>query len=172
MRGAGALLAAALLWSSPPAPAHHAPNSYLRLDFRADSVLARMMIPRSELAFAMGDAPTEAALPGYLLKHIAAATPHGAAWAVKVSSVHATNYLEQPYFTAELELLPPLGASPRNFTLTADAVTHEVRNHVVVVVVEHDAADAAPSSRAHVLGALQYPARSLVIDRRRPSPAL
>ena len=43
-------------------------------------------------------------------------------------------YLEHAYFVAELRLVPPRGAPAREFVLVNDAVTHEVRNHVVFVV--------------------------------------
>jgi hypothetical protein len=46
-----------------------------------------------------------------------------------------------------------------------DAITHEVRNHVVVVVAMRDYADLALESGPLMLGALQYPARRLAIQR-------
>jgi hypothetical protein len=158
-----ALFVALLL--SVPALAHHAPNSYVRLDFRAESVRAEVMIPQSELAYAMAGSATAAALPAYLLRHVGAATPRGAAWSVRIESVRAMSYLEQPYFTAVLELAPPAGASARDFVFTSDAVTHEVRNHVVFVVAETDYADSGLASAPQMLGALQYPARQLAIRR-------
>jgi hypothetical protein len=163
MRGARALLATALFAFGAPSLAHHAPNSFVRLDFRARLVRAEMMIPRSELAWAMEGATSEAALPDYLLRHVGASTPKGAAWSVRVSGVRSMTYLDQPYFAAVVEFVPPAGASARDFVLTHDAVTHEVRNHVVVVVAEHDDVDAGAAPR--MIGALQYPARSLVIRR-------
>jgi hypothetical protein len=163
MPGARALLVTALLSLSAASLAHHAPNSFVRLDFRAASVRAEMMIPRSELAWAMEGAPSEAALPDYLLRHVGATSPEGDAWTVEVSAVRATTYLGQPYFTALVEFVPPAGASTRDFVLTHDAITHEVRNHVVVVVAEHDHADAKAAPR--MIGALQYPARTLAVHR-------
>ena len=47
--------------------------------------------------------------------------------------------------------------------MSDDAVTHEVRNHVVVVIAERDCEDASLESAPVVLGALQYPARRLGI---------
>ena len=44
------------------------------------------------------------------------------------------SYLEHDYVLAELDLTPPRGASPRRFALVNDAVTHEVRNHIVWVI--------------------------------------
>lgn len=158
-----------LLAFASHALAHHAPNSFVRLDFRAASVGARLMIPRSELAYSMEGPPTADSLPAYLLRHVGATTTQGAAWSVRVSSVRATSYLEQPYFEAELEFVPPPGHSPRDLIFSDDAVTHEVRNHVVVVVAARDSADPALERAPEWLGALQYPARQLAI--RRPANA-
>jgi hypothetical protein len=163
MLRAGALLAFTWLFLAASAAAHHAPSSYLRLDFRAGSVGARLMVPVSELGFAMQQTPSLQALPAYLLKHLGAVTPQGAAWTVQFTAVHASTYLDQEYFVADFTLLPPPGGSTRDFTLTSDAVTHEVRNHVVIVVAERDSENAALESTPVVLGALQYPARRLVI---------
>ena len=52
----------------------------------------------------------------------------------------------------------PPGASARAFVLVDDAITHEVRNHVVVVL-------ARGATNPEFLGALQYPARRLTIQR-------
>jgi hypothetical protein len=163
-------LACIALGLGVPALAHHAPNSFVRLDFRAQSVRAEVMVPQSELAYAMEPGTMDgtiatAALPAYLLRHVGAVTPQGAAWTVTVASVRATRYLEQPYFVAVLEFVPPAGASTREFVFASDAVTHEVRNHVVFVVAERDYADAALASAPQILGALQYPARTLAIRR-------
>lgn len=163
MRAARALVAMALLSLSAVALAHHAPNSFVRLDFLARSVRAEMMIPRSELAWAMAGTPTEAALPDYLLRHVGATTPRGSAWSVRVSGIRAMTYLDQPYFAAVVEFVPPAGASARDFVLTHDAITHEVRNHVVIVVAEHDSAQGRMTPQ--MIGALQYPARTLPIRR-------
>ncbi|MEO8061394.1 MAG: hypothetical protein ABI821_01465 [Pseudomonadota bacterium] len=150
------------------AQAHHAPNSFVRLDFRAHEVRAQLMVPVSELTFAMHATPTQQALPAYLLKHVGAVTPQGAAWTVTVTAVRPTTYLDQPYLVASVVLAPPAEASVRDFTFTTDAVTHEVRNHVVVIVAERDYADAALGDAPKILGALQYPGRELAI---RLSPA-
>jgi len=168
-------LASMALACSVPVFAHHAPNSFVRLEFRAQSVRAEVMVPQSELVFAMntGAADREdtdgavfaAALPAYLLRHVGAVTAQGRAWAVSVANVQATAYLDQPYFTAVLELVPPAGASTRDFIFTDDAITHEIRNHLVFVVAVRDYADAALAAAPQMLGALQYPARALSIHR-------
>jgi hypothetical protein len=162
---------ASLLAMCAPTLAHHAPNSFVRLDFRAQSVGVRLMVPRSELAYAMEDTPTADSLPAYLLRHVGASTPQGAAWSVRVSAVRAITYLEQAYFEAELEFLPPPGRTPRDFIFTDDAVTHEVRNHVIFVVAARNSTDLALERAPELAGALQYPARQLAIRRPANAPA-
>jgi hypothetical protein len=145
-----AILALAAATSS----AHRAPNSVVKLDFGAEHVHAEVMVPRSELAHALPALQDAAGISAYLLHHIAAQTPEGAPWGVKVRAVRDTSYLEHDYVLAELELTPPRGASPRRFVLINDAVTHEVRNHIVWVI---------DTGSNEFLGALQYPARRLLV---------
>jgi len=148
-----------------PAAAHPAPNSWLKLDFGAHEIAAELMVPHSELVYAMNGEPTVGTLPAYLLKHVGAATAQGAAWTVVVTGVRAITYQDLPYYAATLRLVPPAGASTRDFLFSADAVTHEVRNHIIFVVATRDYADAGLESRPKVLGVLQYPARQLAIRR-------
>ena len=138
--------------------AHSAPNSLIKLEFAADSVRAEVLVPESELAFATAAEHESGPFTDYLLRHLAAETPQGAAWKVEVRSVSNVMYLDHAYLSARVEFTPPPGASARAFVLIDDAVTHEVRNHVVLVV-------ARGGATPEVLGALQYPARRLVIDR-------
>ena len=104
-----ALLALLCAAAVQPAGAHRAPNSILKLDFRADSVGAELLVPASELAYATGGQPSADALAAYLLRHFGAETPDGARWTVVVAGVRATTYLEHEYFRAEMTLAPPRG---------------------------------------------------------------
>ena len=138
--------------------AHSAPNSFVKLSFLAQSVRAEMLVPESELAIATAAEGASEPIATYLLRHLAAETPQGVAWKVEVRSFSHTTYLEHAYLSAQVEFTPPAGAQAGAFVLLDDAVTHEVRNHVVVVL----ARDAAKPA---LLGALQYPARRLTIQR-------
>ena len=149
-------LLSATVWGL--ARAHSAPNSMVKLDFLAHSVHAEVLVPESELAYATAAERASEPFAAYLLRHLSAETPQGLAWKVEVRSVHSTSYLDHPYLSAQVEFTPPAGASARAFVLVDDAVTHEVRNHVVIVL----ARDAA---KPELLGALQYPARRLTIQR-------
>jgi len=139
--------------------AHSAPNSTLRLDFRADAVHAEYWVPVSELAYARAADPAGEDFSVYLLRHFAVETPDGKAWRVIVDHVRQADYFEHAFLVAEIRLVPPAGAAPGEFVLVDDAVTHEVRNHVVYVV-------ARQGKRAAMLGALQYPAKRLAVAAR------
>ncbi len=160
MKAPAALLALLLVASGPSADAHPAPNSILRLDFRADSVGAELLVPVSELGFATAAQPSVDTVAAYLMRHVAAETAGGEPWRVEITQVRATTYLEHEYFRAELTFAPPRGAAAGHFVLVSDVITHEIRNHVIFVVAE-----------AELLGALQYPARRLDIRRPPATPA-
>lgn len=140
------------------AMAHGAPSSFVKLGFLAHSVQAEILVPESELAFATAAERASEPFADYLLRHLWAETPQGAAWKVAVRSVRSISYLEHAYLSAQVEFTPPPGASVRAFVLVDDAVTHEVRNHVVVVL-------ARGLTNPEFLGALQYPERRLTIQR-------
>jgi hypothetical protein len=139
--------------------AHPAPNSVLRLDFRADVVHAEYWVPVSELAYARATSPAGEAFRDYLMRHFAVETPDGVSWRMSIDRVREADYLEHPFLVADIRLQPPAGAPPRQFVLVDDTVTHEVRNHVLYVVARR-------GERADLLGALQYPAKRLSVAAR------
>ena len=141
--------------------AHSAPNSFVKLSFLAQSVRAEVLVPESELAYATTAERASEPFAAYLLRHLSAETPQGAAWKVEVRSFSHTTYLEHAYLSAQVEFTPPTGASSGAFVLIDDAVTHEVRNHVVIVLMNG-------AANPEFLGALQYPTRRLTVQR--PSP--
>ena len=149
---------AALLLAAPAAFAHPAPNSVMKIEFEADRVRAEYWMPVSELEYARAADPAAREFPAYLLRHVAAETESGAPWRVAVQSVREAEYLGHPYLVAQLTLDPPAGTPVESFVLVDDVVTHEVRNHVVYVVTRRGAENA-------LVGALQYPARRLVVTR-------
>jgi hypothetical protein len=129
------------------ARAHPAPSSVVRLEFLPGAVRVEYWLPVSELESA------------YLLRHVAAETAAGARWRVEVETVRAVTYLDHPYFVAVLRLAPPPDAGGQGLVLVDDAVTHEVRNHVVYVVARRGA-------ESVLVGALQYPTRRLDVPAR------
>lgn len=157
MRRAG--LAALLVMLAAGAGAHPAPNSLLKLDFQPDGVRAEYWVPVSELAYARAADARGGAFADYLLRHVAAESPDGAPWRTSVAGVRSATYADHDYLVADLRLQAPAGESTRTFVLLDDAVTHEVRNHVVYVVQRRGAG-------SELLGLLQYPARRLEVSAR------
>ena len=140
--------------------AHSAPNSFVKLSFLAQCRARRGAGAGIRARVRHGRGTRIGTFAAYLLRHLSAETPQGAAWKMEVRSVSKTTYLEHAYLSAQVEFTPPPGASARAFVLVDDAVTHEVRNHVVLVL-------ARGAANPEVLGALQYPARRLAV----PLPA-
>ena len=157
MRRAGLMGLLALLATA--AAAHPAPNSLLKFDFRSARVRAEYWVPVSELDHARAADPRGGDFADYLLRHVSAESPGGTPWRVDVAGVREATYAGSAYLVANLRLLPPKGKSPRPFVLVDDAVTHEVRNHVVYVVELHD-------TGSELLGLLQYPYRRLEVTAR------
>jgi len=156
MRRAGFTALLALL--ATVAAGHPAPNSLFKCDFQPSGVRAEYWIPVSELAYARAADPA-GEFADYLLRHVAAESPGGASWRVSVVGARAAAYAGHDYLVADLRLLPPAGQAPRPFVLVDDAVTHEVRNHVIYVLERRD-------TGSELLGLLQYPTLRLEIGAR------
>jgi hypothetical protein len=152
-----AAFAACLAMLAGGAAAHPAPNSTLRLEFRAAAIHAEYWIPVAELDLARAaDAARGGDFRDYLLRHLAAESPDGARWRLAIDGLREAAYADHAYLVVDLRLLPPGGAPPRAFVLVDDTVTHEVRNHRVFVVARRGAG-------ADLVGILQYPARRLEV---------
>jgi hypothetical protein len=149
--------------------AHRAPNSVVSLDFTARSVHAELRVPQSELDYAEAAEIPGENFPTYLLRHVAVETPGGVRWRVELRSVRRADVGGHDCWVALLDLVPPPGSSTRDLVFIDDAVTHEVRNHVVTVLARSDAAAADDAPPMRVLGLLQFPARRLEIHL--PAPA-
>ena len=165
------LLCASALLAPAAAQAHRAPNSVVSMDFAAGVVRAELYVPVSELAFATAAETAAGDLPAYLLQHVSARTLAGAPWAVGVRTVRRMSADGHDFWVVRLDLTPPRGASARELIFVDDAVTHEVRNHVVTVLARSDAA-APIDAASQLLGVLQYPARSLTIRRPQANDVL
>jgi hypothetical protein len=74
------------------------------------------------------------------------------------------------YVVATIAMAPPADDSPRRLVLVDDAVTHEVRNHYVMLLARSDYAGGLVGDRPAVLGFLQHSRRQLVIDRGEVRP--
>ena len=144
----------ALLAAGQFVAAHPVPNSVVLLDIHAHSVGAELQLPLQELqpAFDHGEialhpqdlvAQYGPALRAYLVQHIHPRSPDGRPWTVRVGALRVGNAEQNdtgPFqqLLAEVQLVPPLGANPRTFTLNYDVIVHQVVTHVALVAVRQD----------------------------------
>ena len=128
------------------AGAHPAPNSVIKLDFGRNSVRAEMLLPTSELRYALAAeglprsniAADDPLIVDYLARHVALAARVGGNWHSALRCSHLQTTAGHEYLVAALDFAPPPGSSTREFIFHADPITHEVRNHVLLVLARSD----------------------------------
>lgn len=129
------------------------PNSLVVLDLQTNGVAAELQLPLGELQSAFGPkvvlhpetliADLGPQLRAYIARHTRPVGPDGRPWTVRVGELRVQDQQQTetgPYqeVTAQLWLQPPVGASPRTFTLHYDVIVHQVVTHVVLVSVRRD----------------------------------
>lgn len=133
--------------------AHQQPTTIVLLDVMPDKVGMELEIPLSELELAFGHNVTEnpevsikgleAQLKQYLVSHIRPVSENNQPWAVeikniKVEQVEQTQSGTFQEIRVNLDLLPPVGASTRKFTLNYDVIMHQVVTHRALVSLRSD----------------------------------
>lgn len=156
---------AVLLACAQPARAHLTPNSEISLDFGSSLVVAEVVVPMGELSYALGKPAAPPMLRDYLLGHMAAKTPDGRPWTLKVRDLAVVNDGSGGRLKAHLEMRPPPGSSVRQFDLTYSAVIDRVRNHMVLVLARTDFDAGRLSDRPRMIGGLQSDVQTLRVDR-------
>ena len=161
--GAAALCALVMTMA---AAAHPSPQSEVLLESRAGGIAAELTLPLDELKLAF-DRPlpaSDAEMSAYLIAHIRPVAPDGRAWVVKVERLRWLLNRRPADLVANMTLRPPPNAPLDRFTLTDDAIAHQVPSHLTVVALRTGAD--APS---RLLGTLRFGRRSLEVqgaDRR------
>jgi hypothetical protein len=151
--------------------AHPAPNSAVLLDIGRDSVALELQIAASELKSAIkalgsdissnAAAQDRGAVSAYLLRHIGATDDRGLPWAVSIQSISTGQLGDDPALVARLSMTPPVGSSARTFSLRFDAITHEVRSHVAVVMLRTDFYSGRLGPEPAIVGVFQHPATAV-----------
>ncbi len=160
------------------ATAHPAPNSVVNLDFGRNSVHAELLLPTSELRYALAAegiarssiAAEDAAIADYLARHVAVAAPAGGLWHSAPRPSHLQALAGHEYLVAAFDFTPPAGSTTRQFVFHADPVTHEVRNHYLMVIARSDYLGGLVGDQPELIGFLQYPARELEVVRAAGNP--
>jgi hypothetical protein len=162
---------AAIVVSSQLAAAHPAPSSSVALTFASRSVQAKLLLPVSELTYAMTDVASqdpgsahidERALRHYVATHVSAESHDGAPWSVTVRTVKADTLDDHDYWIVDMMLTPPPDGDVSDLVLVDDAITREIRNHFIFATARDGE---AAGTAADVVGILQYPTSRLSIPR-------
>lgn len=155
------------------ATAHTAPNSVVNLDFGRSSVRVELLLPTSELRYALAAegverssiAADDPAIASYIARHVAIVTPAVARWHGALHSSQLQTFIGHGYLVTVLHFTPPAGSTTRQFVFQADPITHEVRNHYLMVVARSDYLGGIVGDHPELLGFLQYPGRELEVVR-------
>ena len=133
--------------------AHQQPTTLIVLDIGSDHVSMNLHVPLTELELAFGHDVTQrpeqtiavwkAPLRDYLTGHIHPVNTAGQPWSVQVrdmtvGSAEQAQGIPFQEVLVRLSLIPPAGASPRNFILNYDAIMHQVVTHKAMVSVHSD----------------------------------
>lgn len=171
------VLAAAWLVASHAVAAHAMRTSNVELEFGRGIVAARVILPGDELELALGekvaltrklDTELERSVRVYLRAHLSATSPSGTPWSIVNRRVRLIAGEGHSDIEVLLTLRPPSGTSTEAFVLHDDAITHQVRSHVILVFLR-SGDSSKPQSRVRLIGAMQFPVTSLSI--RRPPTA-
>ncbi len=103
------------------ATAHPAPNSVINLDFGRNSVRAELLIPTSELPYALAAegierssiAADDPPVAAYLSRHVALVAPAGIRWHGVAVSRHLQALAGHEYLVAAPDFTPPAGSHTR-----------------------------------------------------------
>ncbi|WP_161884360.1 HupE/UreJ family protein [Deinococcus alpinitundrae] len=128
------------------------PTTTVQLDLHSDAVTAELALPLNELEVAthwklVNNPQTltqySAPLRSYIAQHLALTGASGQAWTVEIgqptlSQVQQTATGAYQEFLVPVTLIPPAGASVRDFTLKYDAIVREVKTHSILVSVRRD----------------------------------
>jgi hypothetical protein len=150
------LRVAAVIWAlaAVPAAAHLTPNSEVQLDPRETEVLADIIVPRGEYAYATGNpvdgSPASLATARrYLLDRLEVSGKDGAAWTVKIDTIEFVQIAGPPDLHATARLIPAKGSVPRQFAIDWRVVVDELPSHFALFILT------GPSGKREILGAVR-----------------
>jgi hypothetical protein len=130
-----------LMLSAGPLAAHSTPNAEVRLSTEGDAVVADIVIPRGEYAFATGhpvtgDDQSLRIARDYLRDSMTVSTPEGREWTVSFRRVAFVQSNGPPDLRAVVRLVPPAGSSPHELTINWRALMDELPGHFALFIVE------------------------------------
>ncbi|CAN5279501.1 HupE/UreJ family protein [soil metagenome] len=159
-------LALSALCFAFPASAHFTPNSEIRLDFGRTRAMAEIVVPLSEMSYAVGHNIADSAeAEAYLRDHLQVLAPNGQPWSIIFRNTIIGDDGGGRDVHAHVDLTPPPGAPLRVFDLHYSGVVDRVANHFVMVVARNDFDAGHLSDRPQMIGGLQAGAQVLHVDR-------
>ncbi len=155
--------------------AHSTPNSEVRIDFGTDRIVADIIIPQGEYAFATGNPTTNTAASreiarAFLARNVRIVDGNGMLWQIEFADIGFVQIAGPPDLHAVATARPLTGQSARAFTIIWTAVIDKVPNHSVLLVGQQDFSAGKTGENREVLGALQGERRTLFINRGSPKP--
>ena len=151
-----------------PALAHLTPNSEVRLTVGRGYVLADIIVPQGEYAYATDNPVTQEVAArdiaqAYLTSHFAVRAPDGQAWRMAFMNTEFVQIAGPPDLHAVVRLTPPPGASERVFDIDWHVVVDELPNHFALFVLDHDGGGRIGQTN-EILGALRQGNNRLAVD--------
>lgn len=188
-----ALLCIAVFTLLPAAArAHAAMNSAWLLDVRADRVDARLTLPLVELQLALQaeqpqarlgqvlpprqrlEASEAAELAAYLRRHVQLTDEQGRPWRIDWGPPRLSLPRDARDGRTDIELAlqlrPPAEASLRRFRLHSDAISHQIINHRIELVLRSDWDSATFADRPRLIDTLDHGRTRALLDLGEAAP--
>jgi hypothetical protein len=175
------LLLSSMLLTASDALSHPLPDSTIFLDVEREQVMAELRLPAAQFEIGYGKpvARTSAVFSSamrndiarYVAAHLSASDRDGTVWCTDVDDVrlvmepgdgHSNEGVAHLYVTAAL--VPPSGATPRNFVLRTDVVVHELLTHRLYVYLRRDWKVGPATVEPFALGRITYRTSTLAVD--------
>lgn len=168
------VLGAILVAGGSAAHAHEMPNSVVYLDFGSQALGMELVLPATELRYALPDEtaqrldhPTRAdsaVLAAYILDHLAVTTSDKRSWRLEILTLSPSTQAGHTDVRVELLATPPPGAALDHLILRDSLVTHSVMSHTILVFARRGAGGEGTDA-PRLIGALQNPVSDLSVDR-------
>jgi hypothetical protein len=174
------------------ARAHAAMNSAWLLDVRADRVDARLTLPLVELQLALQaeqpqarlgqvlpprqrlEANEAAELAAYLRRHVQLTDEQGRPWHIDWGPPRLSLPRDARDGRTDIELAlqlrPPAKASLRRFRLHSDAISHQIINHRIELVLRSDWDSATFADRPRLIDTLDHGRTGALLDLGEAAP--
>jgi hypothetical protein len=133
--------------------AHPSPNSVVFLNVHSNRIDVELQLPISELQLIFRQdfiGKPEEIIPKYgkqlreyILQHFRPLSINNRAWDVilKDISIQPSQQLDDKFYqdlSVHLQIIPPTGASTREFNLNYDVIIHQVATHSIIVSIRQD----------------------------------